>query len=85
MASPHGLDAQDAQTLAVPGHNQTVVGVNAPAVLRPIYVDGQITLVNRARGRNHVQLVNGLLAKVKGHDLGQDWDGVGLTEQKAKQ
>jgi len=84
MTRSHGFDAQDTQALAVPGHNQTIVGVHSTAVLRPVDVHGQIALVYRTRGRNHVQLVDALLAKVKGHDLGQDWDGVGLTEDNQR-
>ncbi|KAH8331357.1 hypothetical protein KR074_001602, partial [Drosophila pseudoananassae] len=85
VTSPHGFDAEDTEALAVPRHNQAIVGVDATSILRPVDVHGQVALVHRAGGGNHVQLVNALLAKVKGHDLGQDWEGEGLKKLKAKQ
>lgn len=71
MACPHGLNAEDTHAGAGLGHHDAIVGVDTAAVLRPGHVDGQVALVDRAGGRDHVQFVDALLAKVEGHDLGQ--------------
>ncbi|KAH8267089.1 hypothetical protein KR018_003738, partial [Drosophila ironensis] len=72
VTGPHGLDAQDTDALAVPGDDQTIVGVHATAVLRPGYVHGQVAPVDGAVGGDHVLLVDHIFAKVEWHDLGQD-------------
>ncbi|KAH8299990.1 hypothetical protein KR044_008317, partial [Drosophila immigrans] len=87
VASAHGLDAEHAHASAGLGDHDAVVGIDATAVLGPGHIDGQIALVDRAGGRDHVQLVDALIAKLERHNLGQHWDsnvdelGMGLKSK----
>ncbi|KAH8279469.1 hypothetical protein KR026_010857 [Drosophila bipectinata] len=86
MTRPDGLDAQDTNTLGIPGHNQTIVRVDAATVLGPGYVHRQVSPVDGAVGGDHVHLVDDIFAKVEWHDLGQDWgrQEVGRPKQRQK-
>lgn len=75
MSRPGGLNAQDTHAGTGLGHHNTIVGVDSAAVLRPCHIDGQVALVDRTGGGDHVQLVDGLLAEIEGHDLGQNCGG----------